>query len=275
MPYAVGMHPSPQAPHDGHDGDERREYRGPLVSQPLESHEALVTAVNIARAMRISTFTRACSSASTPARSRRRSPGVVAAPTACHRLGRTTSAIVASRSRRSSRSIVRWAREQMAGVVGAGTFGDRLMAPALAGIPEEIAQELALRALYGEQGPVNVVRIGGSGDSGAHPRRRRTDRLRKERASLGRHRRDGRRALARGSAARSTRLLRSRAAPTAASPSPHAVPRSPASYHYAYEAATMAACFAAWFESVARNAVPRSTDRARSMGRWCLSAMGR
>src|SRR5664280_1899775 len=55
--------------------------------------------------------------------------------------------------------------ERVAGVVGAGTFGDRLTAPALAGIPEEIAQEMALRALYGERGPLNVVRIGGSGYS--------------------------------------------------------------------------------------------------------------
>ena len=55
--------------------------------------------------------------------------------------------------------------ERVAGVVGAGTFGDRLTPPALAGIPEEIAQEMALRALYGERGPLNVVRIGGSGYS--------------------------------------------------------------------------------------------------------------
>jgi activator of 2-hydroxyglutaryl-CoA dehydratase/predicted nucleotide-binding protein (sugar kinase/HSP70/actin superfamily) len=54
---------------------------------------------------------------------------------------------------------------RLAGVVAAGAFGDRLTTPALAGIPEEIAQEWAVRMLYGDAGPLNVVRIGGSGYS--------------------------------------------------------------------------------------------------------------
>ena len=54
---------------------------------------------------------------------------------------------------------------RLAGVVAAGAFGDRLTTPALAGIPEEIAQEWAVRLLYGDEGPLNVVRIGGSGYS--------------------------------------------------------------------------------------------------------------
>ncbi len=54
---------------------------------------------------------------------------------------------------------------RLAGVVAAGAFGDRLTTPALAGIPEEIAQEWAVRVLYGDEGPLNVVRIGGSGYS--------------------------------------------------------------------------------------------------------------
>ena len=54
---------------------------------------------------------------------------------------------------------------RVAGVVAAGAFGDRLTAPALGGIPEEIAQEWAVRALYGADGALTVVRIGGSGYS--------------------------------------------------------------------------------------------------------------
>ena len=54
---------------------------------------------------------------------------------------------------------------RVAGVVATGAFGDRLTTPALAGIPEEIAQEWAARGLYGGDGPLNVVRIGGSGYS--------------------------------------------------------------------------------------------------------------
>jgi activator of 2-hydroxyglutaryl-CoA dehydratase/predicted nucleotide-binding protein (sugar kinase/HSP70/actin superfamily) len=54
---------------------------------------------------------------------------------------------------------------RIAGVVATGAFGDRLAPPALAGIPEEIAQEWAVRALYDDDGPLNVVRVGGSGYS--------------------------------------------------------------------------------------------------------------
>ncbi|HMK91433.1 MAG TPA: BadF/BadG/BcrA/BcrD ATPase family protein, partial [Thermoleophilia bacterium] len=54
---------------------------------------------------------------------------------------------------------------RVAGVVATGAFGDRLTAPALAGIPEEIAQEWAARAVCGADGALNVVRVGGSGYS--------------------------------------------------------------------------------------------------------------
>jgi activator of 2-hydroxyglutaryl-CoA dehydratase/predicted nucleotide-binding protein (sugar kinase/HSP70/actin superfamily) len=54
---------------------------------------------------------------------------------------------------------------QVAGVVAAGAFGDRLAPPALGGVPEEIVQEWAARATYGADGPLAVVRIGGSGYS--------------------------------------------------------------------------------------------------------------
>ena len=54
--------------------------------------------------------------------------------------------------------------EHVAGVVAAGAFGDRLTTPALAGVPEEIVQEWAARALHGGE-PLAVVRIGGSGYS--------------------------------------------------------------------------------------------------------------
>ena len=54
---------------------------------------------------------------------------------------------------------------RVAGVVAAGAFGDRLAAPALGGVPEEIVQEWAARDAYGADGPLAVVRIGGSGYS--------------------------------------------------------------------------------------------------------------
>ena len=53
---------------------------------------------------------------------------------------------------------------RVAGVVGAGTFGDRLAPPALGGMPEETAQEYAAGLLFAD-GPLNVVRVGGSGYS--------------------------------------------------------------------------------------------------------------
>ena len=81
---------------------------------------------------------------------------------------------------------------RVAGVVAAGAFGDRLTTPALAGIPEEIAQEWAVRALYGAEGALNVVRIGGSGYSVLTRDAAGRIGYETKRALLGRHRRDGR-----------------------------------------------------------------------------------
>ena len=53
---------------------------------------------------------------------------------------------------------------RLAGMAATGIHGDRLGAPALAGIPEEIAQEEAAAWLY-PQGSLNLVRIGGGGYS--------------------------------------------------------------------------------------------------------------
>ena len=53
----------------------------------------------------------------------------------------------------------------VAGIVAAGAYGGRLGEPVLSGLPEEIAQEYAIGALYPDAGPINVVRIGGSGYS--------------------------------------------------------------------------------------------------------------
>ena len=50
-------------------------------------------------------------------------------------------------------------------VVATGAYSDRLGPPVLAGVPEEIAQEHAARALFGDEGALNIVRIGGSGYS--------------------------------------------------------------------------------------------------------------
>ncbi len=55
--------------------------------------------------------------------------------------------------------------DRIAGIVATGAFGDRLAAPALGGVPEEIAQEWAARELQGDAGPLTVVRIGGGGYS--------------------------------------------------------------------------------------------------------------
>ena len=49
-------------------------------------------------------------------------------------------------------------------VAASGVYGDRLTAPALGGLPEEIAQEQAAAWLYPD-GPLNVVRVGGGGYS--------------------------------------------------------------------------------------------------------------
>ncbi len=53
---------------------------------------------------------------------------------------------------------------RVARIAATGIHGDQLAPPALAGVPEEIAQEEALRWLFPE-GPINVVRIGGGGYS--------------------------------------------------------------------------------------------------------------
>lgn len=53
----------------------------------------------------------------------------------------------------------------VAGVVATGVHGHRLAAPAIAGLPEEIAQEWAARRLLPWPGPAAVVRIGGGGFS--------------------------------------------------------------------------------------------------------------
>ncbi|MFA4966439.1 MAG: BadF/BadG/BcrA/BcrD ATPase family protein, partial [Thermoleophilia bacterium] len=51
---------------------------------------------------------------------------------------------------------------RLAGVVATGIYGDRLGAPVLGGLPEEIAQEQAAAWLCPD-GPLNVVRVGGGG----------------------------------------------------------------------------------------------------------------
>jgi predicted CoA-substrate-specific enzyme activase len=53
---------------------------------------------------------------------------------------------------------------RIVGIAATGIHGDRLGAPVLAGVPEEIAQEIAAAWLYPE-GPLNVLRIGGGGYS--------------------------------------------------------------------------------------------------------------
>ena len=53
---------------------------------------------------------------------------------------------------------------RLAGVAATGVYGDRLGAPAVGGLPEEIAQEQAAAWLYPD-GPLNVVRVGGGGYS--------------------------------------------------------------------------------------------------------------
>ncbi len=142
------MHPSPQLPHDGHDGHERLEFREPREShENLDVHEGLFLGIDAGKVTTSLTWGR---------RGADGAPIVVGSSDERHR-GEPLAPFFALYRALGA--------EQVAGVVGAGTFGDRLTAPALAGIPEEIAQEWALRALYGEQGPVNVVRIGGSGYS--------------------------------------------------------------------------------------------------------------
>lgn len=54
--------------------------------------------------------------------------------------------------------------DRVAGVAATGVHGGRLGAPAVGGVPEEIAMEQAAAWLYPD-GPINVVRIGGGGYS--------------------------------------------------------------------------------------------------------------
>ena len=53
---------------------------------------------------------------------------------------------------------------RLEGIAATGVYGERLGEPAVGGVPEEIAQELAAAWLYPD-GPLNVVRIGGGGYS--------------------------------------------------------------------------------------------------------------
>ncbi len=53
---------------------------------------------------------------------------------------------------------------RLAGVAATGVYGERLGAPAVGGVPEEIAQEHAAAWVYPD-GPLNVVRVGGGGYS--------------------------------------------------------------------------------------------------------------
>ena len=142
------MHPLPQSPPDGHDGDERLEHHGPLEShERVDARGGLLIGIDAGKVTTSLTWGR-CGADGTPI--------VLGCSDERHRGAPLAPFFALYRS---------LGAEQVAGVVGAGTFGDRLTAPALAGIPEEIAQEWALRALYGEHGPINVVRIGGSGYS--------------------------------------------------------------------------------------------------------------
>ena len=64
---------------------------------------------------------------------------------------------------------------RLAGVAATGVYGERLGAPVVGGVPEEIAQEQAVAWLCPD-GPLNVVRVGGGGysiltrDAGGHVR---------------------------------------------------------------------------------------------------------
>ena len=54
--------------------------------------------------------------------------------------------------------------ERIAGLAATGVYGERVGAPGLGGLPEEIAQEAAAAWLY-PKGPLNIVRVGGGGYS--------------------------------------------------------------------------------------------------------------
>lgn len=51
------------------------------------------------------------------------------------------------------------------GIVATGVYSQQLRAPVVAGLPEEIAQEWAVRLVAPDMAPLNVVRIGGTGYS--------------------------------------------------------------------------------------------------------------
>jgi len=53
---------------------------------------------------------------------------------------------------------------RLSGIAATGVYGERLGEPAVGGVPEEIAQDLAAAWLYPD-GPLNVVRVGGGGYS--------------------------------------------------------------------------------------------------------------
>ncbi len=74
------------------------------------------------------------------------------------------SATWAIRSARSSTCIASSTPPGWQGIAATGVYGERLGEPAVGGVPEEIAQELAAAWLYPD-GPLNVVRIGGGGYS--------------------------------------------------------------------------------------------------------------
>ena len=107
---------------------------------------------------------------------------------------RTASATSATRCGRSSSCTARSGPAGSPASPRTGAFGDRLGAPVSAGLPDEVAQERAATLLLGD-GPFNVVRVGGSGYSVLTRDDARRRRVRGQRALLGRHRRDGRRAL--------------------------------------------------------------------------------
>lgn len=51
------------------------------------------------------------------------------------------------------------------GIAATGVFSNRLKAPIIAEVPEEIAQEIAAKELNSNGGPINIVRLGASGYS--------------------------------------------------------------------------------------------------------------
>ena len=53
----------------------------------------------------------------------------------------------------------------ISGIVATGVYSQRLRSPVVAGLPEEIAMEWAVKRLAPQSGPLTVVRIGGSGFS--------------------------------------------------------------------------------------------------------------